>query len=64
MIGWLDIRGNLTTGRRSILLIHLLALSPVILMAIVNCGYQYLRVIEGMPEFDAVGLRDWLGGYC
>ena len=60
MTGWLDIRGNLTTGRRPILLIHLLALLPVILMAIVNCGYQYLRGIEGMPEFDAGGLRDGL----
>jgi len=47
-------------GRRRILGIQLLALLPVTLAAIFNCGYQYYRGLAGLPGFDAGDFRSRL----
>ena len=60
MMGWLDIRGYPCVRRRRILLIQLLALLPLLLIAMVNCGYQYLSGLQNMPDFDGGGLRGQL----
>lgn len=44
-------------GRRRILVIQLLALLPVTLAAIINCGYQYFQGSALLPEFAGNDLR-------
>jgi Na+-transporting NADH:ubiquinone oxidoreductase subunit B len=60
MTGWFDIRGVPCDQRQRILLIQLLALLPLTLIAMFNCGYQYLSGLENMPQFDGGGLRGQL----
>jgi len=60
MMDWLDVRGNPGARRRRIQLIQLMALLPLILIAMVNSGYQYLPGLQNMPDFDGGGLRGQL----
>jgi Na+-transporting NADH:ubiquinone oxidoreductase subunit B len=47
-------------GRRRILVIQLLALLPVTLAAMVNCGYQYFQGTANLPDFVGSDLRSRL----
>jgi len=60
MMDWLDVQGNPGARRRRIQLIQLMALLPLILIAMVNSGYQYLPGLQNMPDFDGGGLRGQL----
>jgi len=55
------VQGNPEASRyRRMLGIQLLALLPVTLVAIVNCGYQYYQGLAGLPGFSAGDFRSWL----